>query len=93
LTAFETFVEFHIALNSCKDGVIFAHSNTFTRPKLRTALAHNDVAWELRPDHHRVLHPSDVPLSRDRYGMNHLLFYVPSVITPYQLLVFSPLAS
>jgi hypothetical protein len=25
--------------------VIFAHANTFTRPKLCAALAHNDIAW------------------------------------------------
>jgi hypothetical protein len=93
LTAFETFVEFHIALNSCKDGVIFAHANTFTRPKLRAALAHNDVAWNCVLATIEFYTLSDVPLSRDRYGMNHLLFYVPFVITPYQLLVFSPLAS
>ena len=43
-TALETFVEGHAAIDSCKDRVVLAHANAFTRPPLGAALAHDDVA-------------------------------------------------
>jgi len=36
-------VEFHLAFDSCKDGVILAHANALARPHLGAALTHDDV--------------------------------------------------
>jgi hypothetical protein len=37
-------VEGHIAVNSCKDCVVFAHANACGWPKLGAALTHDDVS-------------------------------------------------
>ena len=46
--AFEALVERHLAFGDCEDRVVFAHANALTRPPLRAALAHDDVAWDGR---------------------------------------------
>ena len=42
--AFQALVEFHVSNDGCKDCVIFAHADIFTRPPFRTALAADDIA-------------------------------------------------
>jgi hypothetical protein len=37
-------VEFDVAINSCKNRVIFAHANAHAWPHLSPTLAHDDVA-------------------------------------------------
>jgi hypothetical protein len=47
-TAFKALVEGHSTVGGCKDGVIFAQTNAFARPKLGAALTYDDVACDGR---------------------------------------------
>ena len=41
-------MKLYIALNCCKDGVIFTHSNALSWPHFGTSLANDNVAWNSR---------------------------------------------
>tara|TARA_R110001583_G_scaffold169768_1_gene322620 strand:- start:17018 stop:17302 length:285 start_codon:yes stop_codon:yes gene_type:complete len=41
---FQAFVKGHFAISGRKDGVIFAKTHAFARPKFGAALTHDDVA-------------------------------------------------
>jgi hypothetical protein len=44
-TVFEAGAECHVTFNFCKNRVIFTHAYAFGWPKLRAALADDDIAW------------------------------------------------